>query len=121
MFLGIVVLIVFLQILLITFAGRAFYCYIEIDSSVGGLTALQWLISIGFGMLGLVMNFLLKLIPDKKFLEVGNKETDPTKNHSLVMSIKRQDRENSIARRNSSIVHFGENHPSANIGKVPPH
>ena len=47
-----------LQILLVTFAGNAFGVYTNY-----GLVPQQWLICIGFGSIGWVVNFLLKLIP----------------------------------------------------------
>ena len=47
-----------LQIILITFAGVAFGVYSDF-----GLTIQQWLISIGFGSISLLINLLLKLIP----------------------------------------------------------
>jgi Ca2+ transporting ATPase len=56
-FIIIVFVIFILQILLITFAGNAFSVY-----SNYGLTVKQWLISVGFGSISLLVNFLLKLI-----------------------------------------------------------
>lgn len=54
----IVVSIFALQIILVTFAGNAFGVY-----SNYGLTVQQWLISVGFGSLSLVVSVILKMLP----------------------------------------------------------
>lgn len=58
MFWIIVIVIVALQILVITFGGRFFQLY-----RYGGLTIIQWLISVGLGALTLPMTIFLRLLP----------------------------------------------------------
>lgn len=58
LFLIIVGGIVGLQMLLVTFAGKAFGVYTNY-----GLFPQQWLICIGIGSISWVVNFILKLIP----------------------------------------------------------
>jgi hypothetical protein len=83
------VIIVVLQFILVTFAGRAFGVY-----SNYGLTPQQWGISILIGSFGMVNNLFLKLLPiakhehehpDKGF---GNKLADVRKG-SKIISLKR--------------------------------
>jgi hypothetical protein len=78
-----------LQLVLVTFAGRAFGVY-----SNYGLTPQQWGISILIGSFGLVNNLFLKLLPigkhehehvDKGY---GNKMADVRKG-SKIISLKR--------------------------------
>jgi len=47
-----------LQIILVTFGSIAFGVYGDY-----GLTIQQWLISVGFGSIALIVNQILKLIP----------------------------------------------------------
>lgn len=54
----IVVAIVVLQVLVVTFGGRFFQLY-----KYGGLTIVQWLISVGIGALTLPVSVLLRLLP----------------------------------------------------------
>ena len=54
----IVAVIVVLQILVVTFGGRFFQLY-----KYGGLTIVQWLISVGIGALTLPVSVLLRLLP----------------------------------------------------------
>ncbi len=51
-------IIVGLQFLIITFMGRFFQLY-----GYGGLTLIQWVISVGIGALTLPVSLLLRLIP----------------------------------------------------------
>ncbi len=54
----IVIIIVGLQFLIITFLGKFFQIY-----GYGGLTLIQWIISVGIGALTLPVSLLLRLIP----------------------------------------------------------
>lgn len=58
MFWIIVFAIVALQILVITFGGRFFQLY-----RYGGLTIIQWLISVGIGALTMPVSIFLRLLP----------------------------------------------------------
>jgi hypothetical protein len=58
MFWIIVLVIVGLQILVICFGSRFFQLY-----GYGGLSILQWLISVGIGALTLPVSFILRLLP----------------------------------------------------------
>ncbi|CAK60404.1 unnamed protein product (macronuclear) [Paramecium tetraurelia] len=60
MFVLIVFFIIILQIILVTFGSLAFSCY-----SYYGLTIQQWVISLIIGLVGLVVSFILKLIPEQ--------------------------------------------------------
>lgn len=53
-----VILIIALQYLVITFGDRFFQLY-----EYGGLSPVQWLISIGIGALTLPVSFFLRLLP----------------------------------------------------------
>lgn len=84
------VIIVVLQFLLVTLAGRAFGVY-----SNFGLTPQQWGISILIGSFGFVVNFILKLLPFGKHEHeqpaekgYGNKMADVRKG-SKIISLKR--------------------------------
>ena len=57
----IIFFIVVLQVILTTFGGRFFQVY-----RYGGLTLIQWLISVGIGSLVLPVSFLLRLLPIAK-------------------------------------------------------
>ena len=100
LFFLIIAIILVGQIILVTFAGIAFSCY-----SYYGLTIEQWLICVGFGMIGLVVSFLIKFVPDTIFPSVGNKEVDPVHSESRVLSIKGNRGENGLNRKFSSINH----------------
>lgn len=47
-----------LQVLIIKFGGRVFQLY-----EYGGLTIIQWLISVGIGMLTIPVNMFLRVLP----------------------------------------------------------
>lgn len=49
------------------------------------------MICIGFGTISIIMNAILKVIPEDKCLTYGNKELDPTKNNGGIMSIRRSE------------------------------
>lgn len=91
LFLMIVAIIIVSQVILVTFGGIVFMCYVH--GPYYGLTPTQWLICIGFGAGGLVVSFLLKFINEDKIFSknagMGNKETNPLDGHSGVLSIKR--------------------------------
>jgi Ca2+ transporting ATPase len=81
---------VVLQIILVTFTGVAFGVY-----SNFGLTIGQWGISILIGSFGLIVSFILKLLPIAKHAHdspssygYGNKVGD-IRNSSKLMSLKR--------------------------------
>ncbi len=61
LFIVIVIVIVILQILLITFTGKAFGVYANY-----GLTIQQWGICILIGSFSLIVNLVLKLLPIAK-------------------------------------------------------
>ena len=61
LFWGIVASIVILQILIISFGGRFFQFY-----SYGGLTFVQWMLSIGIGALTVPVSLLLRVLPINK-------------------------------------------------------
>ena len=72
MFLTIIASIVVLQIIIVTFGSLAFGVY-----RFYGLTIQHWMISVAFGVFGLVINMLLKTINESKMcMAVGNKETE---------------------------------------------
>jgi len=100
LFFLIIAIILFGQIILITFAGIAFSCY-----TYYGLTIEQWLICVGFGSLGLVVSFVIKFVPDTIFPSVGKKEVDPVHSESRVLSIKGNRGEDGLNRKFSSINH----------------
>ncbi|CAD8132398.1 unnamed protein product [Paramecium pentaurelia] len=60
LFILIVFFIIILQIILVTFGSLAFSCY-----SYYGLTIQQWVISLIIGLIGLIISFILKLIPEQ--------------------------------------------------------
>ena len=70
MFVNVVGSILVLQVILVTFSGRAFFCYIQVNtiiqynSPVGGLNAQQWIICLCFGATSIIMNFILKFISE---------------------------------------------------------
>jgi len=100
LFFIIIAIILFGQIILITFAGIAFSCY-----TYYGLTIEQWLICVGFGSLGLVVAFIIKFVPDTIFPSIGKKEIDPVHSESRILSIKGNRGEDGLNRKFSSINH----------------
>lgn len=57
-FMGVWVIIVFGQWIITSFGGRVFVCCLE------GLDGTQWVMSVIVGATSLVINFLLKFVPD---------------------------------------------------------
>lgn len=70
-FIVIFIIIVILQILFLTFLGRA------IRVVKWGLDPISWVFCIAIGSLGLIWGFILKLIPLEKILPGGGKEAIP--------------------------------------------
>ena len=68
-FLAIVAIIVFLQFIIVSFTGVAFQCYTQPDG-IGGLTIEQWMICIGFSLIGIFWSLVLRILPDKPFMQV---------------------------------------------------
>lgn len=66
-FWAIIFFIVLLQVILTTFGGRFFQVY-----RYGGLTFLQWLLSVGVGFLVIPVSFFLRMLPIAKPLPVRN-------------------------------------------------
>jgi len=62
----IVVFIIVGQIILVTFAGKTFHCYIYY-----GLTGLQWLICVAIGAGCLIWSVILKMIPEDMCFQTG--------------------------------------------------
>eukprot|EP00825_Cyclidium_porcatum_P038845 TRINITY_DN4593_c0_g2_i1.p1 TRINITY_DN4593_c0_g2~~TRINITY_DN4593_c0_g2_i1.p1 ORF type:complete len:540 (+),score=104.95 TRINITY_DN4593_c0_g2_i1:126-1745(+) len=79
----IIVIILILQIIFVTFGGRAMKCY-----KYSGLTIQQWFICIGFGALGLVVTFLAKLINEKRLLP-GFGKSQKQIQHSGILGARR--------------------------------
>ena len=61
LFLIIVLFVTIVQVIFVEFGGKALSCSVE------GLNRTQWLICLGFALGGLVVNFILKLLPDPSF------------------------------------------------------
>ena len=61
LFLSIVTFVAVVQVIFVELGGHAIAC------SSDGLSQTQWLICLGFAAGGLVMNFLLKLLPKFNF------------------------------------------------------
>ncbi len=61
LFLIIVVFVAIVQVIFVEYGGKALSCSTE------GLSQTQWLICLGFAFGGLVVNLLLKLLPDPSF------------------------------------------------------
>jgi len=60
-FMAIVLLIIFLQVIIVTFGHRAMSC------SIGGLDMTQWIICLAVGSLGLVVSLLTKVLTPKEY------------------------------------------------------
>lgn len=68
-----------------------------------GLNIPQWGISIGIGLIGLIVGMLAKMIPEKQLcLSFGNKEKDPLETHETGINLKRK---KSSFHRNMSLNH----------------
>lgn len=94
------------QVLIVHVGYRAFHV------AKDGLTIEQWLICTGFGLGSLIVSLFLKFIPEDKLCpSAGNKMTDPIRDRSGVMGVKRSSNEPKIARKFSSII--GGNKPSS--------
>ncbi|EAS05962.2 calcium-translocating P-type ATPase, PMCA-type protein (macronuclear) [Tetrahymena thermophila SB210] len=98
LFFLIIFIILFFQVILITFAGIAFNCY-----SYYGLTVQQWFICIGFGALGIIVSFIVKFIPDTIFPEIGKKQVDPIQTESKILALKGNRGESGLQRKFSSL------------------
>lgn len=85
-FLVIVLGILFLQIIFLTFCGLA------IKTVWLGLDPISWVFCIAFGLVGLIWNFILKMIPLEKVLPGGgNKELSLDElNKMSTMSVKKR-------------------------------
>lgn len=68
----IVVLIMILQGIIVTHGSVAFHVYFWYDDATrgAGLHINQWFICLAFGAGGLIVSFLLKLLPEDKCLQV---------------------------------------------------
>jgi Ca2+ transporting ATPase len=98
MFMGIVVLIIVLQIILAQVGGRA------LNVSTNGMNVSQWFIGIGLAAIGLIWSVILKVIPFQKFCpKLGNKQTDPLKSGSKILSVKRTHSQGSLTRKFSNL------------------
>ena len=87
MFLTIIASIVVLQVIIVTFGSLAFGVY-----RFYGLTIHQWLISVAFGAVGLLVNLGLKGINEGKMcIGVGNKEVEvEIEGHDYATNMKRR-------------------------------
>jgi Ca2+ transporting ATPase len=63
LFISIVICIFIGQIIIVTFGNISFYCY-----NYYGLRVEQWLITIAFGVSGLLLNHLLRILPEDKLI-----------------------------------------------------
>lgn len=82
LFIIIVIVIFILQIIILTFGNIAFRC------RKWGLGPIGWAISFAFGIVGMIINFLLKLIPEDKICpKMGNKEDLPIRQRSKLRSL----------------------------------
>ncbi|KAL4476839.1 hypothetical protein ABPG72_010676 [Tetrahymena utriculariae] len=111
LFFLIILIILFFQVILITFAGIAFNCY-----SYYGLTVQQWFICIAFGVLGNFVSVIVKFIPDTIFPAIGKKQVDPIQTESKILALKGNRGESGLQRKFSSLnVAHNKNHGNGSI------
>jgi len=81
LFFAIVILILFLQVIFVTFGGRAFDVYL-----FNGLTVEHWFMCIAFGCGGLIVSVLVKFIKEDKLNipQLGIQSSNPFKSHSIL-------------------------------------
>eukprot|EP00825_Cyclidium_porcatum_P012970 TRINITY_DN1678_c0_g1_i19.p3 TRINITY_DN1678_c0_g1~~TRINITY_DN1678_c0_g1_i19.p3 ORF type:complete len:137 (+),score=20.18 TRINITY_DN1678_c0_g1_i19:169-579(+) len=83
LFFIIMLIILIFQIIFVTFGGRALDCY-----DTHGLTIQQWLICIGFGIIGIFVSFIAKFFDEHKVIPGYSSEQQPI-GHSGILSMKR--------------------------------
>eukprot|EP01017_Pseudomicrothorax_dubius_P024496 TRINITY_DN2602_c0_g4_i1.p1 TRINITY_DN2602_c0_g4~~TRINITY_DN2602_c0_g4_i1.p1 ORF type:complete len:1110 (-),score=290.43 TRINITY_DN2602_c0_g4_i1:194-3523(-) len=94
LFIYIVILILLLQTLIVEFGYFAFQCHRK------GMTAYQYLISLGFGLFGLIWSVFLKFLSEEKMCpQAGKEQTDPLSSKPGALGVKRSRNEKSLSRK----------------------